>query len=1070
MADTGMYFFIPLAFLLQQVIFTSGTCGDPALGMQNGNISDNKITNERRATIGDQARLDYTTKDSWCTTRLPGPFIQIDLRTPHIICGVATQGNHKQDQWVEKFLLRYSSDDNTYIDYRENGRVRTFYGNQDRDGKVHQILYNEIVARFVRIIPLTFHARACMRAEIYGVIVTPACGNQAIGVTDEKVISDDKMTASSYLSGFMPSRARLHGAGAWKPGIGDSGPWLQVHLGAMYHVCAVATQGSPKDEARARNYMTKVSPDGNAWTDIDDVMAGNRDRNGVVKHPVSAAAMFVRFYPLEISWASALRVEIYGVQTACSNPLGMEDGRIPDDKISSSSSKPAFFSSNGRLYGASTWCKGDTLDGQYIQVDLGHVMTVVGIATQGDPTGDNWVMSYIVWYSIDDKTWIDYKDRGAAKVKVFTGNEDRTTVKVNWFDVPVAVRYIRVFPVTSQGSSCLRMELYGCKSYIALTVDRLNDSTLPAKPGSQVSLDCTARGYGEQMDLAWIWQDFDITVLSRGTTRTFSQATSTLRVNYTDAEDVFKSFSCLAPSPGGDIPCSVTYSCFASYKELPGGTMNSSGVSVKTTLRLPGVPYGLSSHDVKPRSIIFTWKTPAKKDGEGSVTSYKLELMTTGKILNTGRGDLYLKVDELLPYKEYKFRVKAVSQLGEGPWSAEATVRTKQDAPSAPPQNVTISQSEDGNHTISWQPIPAEQSNGIIMAYEITWIRTANQKTRVRRAAMSSAVTSDTSYTLTDLPSCYVYNVSVRGFTAAGQGPFTRPIRLNTNYYGIPKKVSVIWTMHEEAGLSWTKPDQEGPGIISYKIYVSGVKPYDRTFNHSLTIQQTSIITASTLTRLVPGTRYEFRVRAMTECGEGRYSEPVSADTAIDDPLAPDVGDVLLVNETEEGKANITVWPARQRNGPISFYQVLVVSHDGESVISYTTAQLPFLVVGEAGLNFTLGDGRTYDGVTNTPLVKGRTYRIYERAMTKTSTKTYIGEEALIANITTEEYVTIAPAEQTGGGVGPELIVYILVPLVIIVLVVIVIVCLKRRKSSKKSQDMALSNTPKPTDLYPSDP
>ena len=36
---------------------------------------------------------------------------------------------------------------------------------------------------------------------------------------------------------------RLHGAKAWCPAAKDRNDWLEVDLGAVYHVCGVATQG-----------------------------------------------------------------------------------------------------------------------------------------------------------------------------------------------------------------------------------------------------------------------------------------------------------------------------------------------------------------------------------------------------------------------------------------------------------------------------------------------------------------------------------------------------------------------------------------------------------------------------------------------------------------------------------------------------------------------------------------------------------------------------------------------------------------------------------------------------------
>ena len=44
-----------------------------------------------------------------------------------------------------------------------------------------------------------------------------------------------------------------------------------------------------------------------------------------------------------------------------------------------------------------------------LQVDLGQVKTVTGVATQGDPSSDKWVKTYFISYSYDSLSWLNYK-------------------------------------------------------------------------------------------------------------------------------------------------------------------------------------------------------------------------------------------------------------------------------------------------------------------------------------------------------------------------------------------------------------------------------------------------------------------------------------------------------------------------------------------------------------------------------------------------------------------------------------------------------------------------------------
>ena len=64
---------------------------------------------------------------------------------------------------------------------------------------------------------------------------------------------------------------------------------------------------------------------------------------------------------------------------------------------------------NSVLYGASSWCSsGDSSTAQYLQFDFGKVVTVSGVATQGDAVDNKWVTHYAVSYGYDGQSWLDY--------------------------------------------------------------------------------------------------------------------------------------------------------------------------------------------------------------------------------------------------------------------------------------------------------------------------------------------------------------------------------------------------------------------------------------------------------------------------------------------------------------------------------------------------------------------------------------------------------------------------------------------------------------------------------------
>ena len=87
---------------------------------------------------------------------------------------------------------------------------------------------------------------------------------------DNNIISDARMTASTVHSTIVsPYYGRLHenrGYGGWCPrNRSDRTDYLQVDMGAMLSVCAVATQGQKMFDFWTTSYKLQLSTDGVTW-------------------------------------------------------------------------------------------------------------------------------------------------------------------------------------------------------------------------------------------------------------------------------------------------------------------------------------------------------------------------------------------------------------------------------------------------------------------------------------------------------------------------------------------------------------------------------------------------------------------------------------------------------------------------------------------------------------------------------------------------------------------------------------------------------------------------------------
>lgn len=87
-----------------------------------------------------------------------------------------------------------------------------------------------------------------------------------VGVADRNIIPDARMTSSTTYDGYHPYHGRLNEKGgnqAWSPKTkDDKTDYLQVDMGAVYSVCAVATQGRGKSSEWITSYKLRLSTDG----------------------------------------------------------------------------------------------------------------------------------------------------------------------------------------------------------------------------------------------------------------------------------------------------------------------------------------------------------------------------------------------------------------------------------------------------------------------------------------------------------------------------------------------------------------------------------------------------------------------------------------------------------------------------------------------------------------------------------------------------------------------------------------------------------------------------------------
>lgn len=106
----------------------------------------------------------------------------------------------------------------------------------------------------------------------------------------------------------------------------------------------------------------------------------------------------------------------------CNTPLGVENGNISDVAMTSSTilsatTLPHFARLRNQL-GGCAWVPANTADrnSSWLQIDLGILINVSAVATQGSCDDSQWTKSYVFMYSRNGLDWKYYGELGIVRV------------------------------------------------------------------------------------------------------------------------------------------------------------------------------------------------------------------------------------------------------------------------------------------------------------------------------------------------------------------------------------------------------------------------------------------------------------------------------------------------------------------------------------------------------------------------------------------------------------------------------------------------------------------------------
>ncbi|XP_018915525.2 discoidin domain-containing receptor 2 [Bemisia tabaci] len=157
----------------------------------------------------------------------------------------------------------------------------------------------------------------------------------------------------------------------------------------------------------------------------------------------------------------------------CSTALGMEEGSIPDNAITASSSYElkSVGPQNARIRqekNGGAWCPKAQISSdvrEYLEVDLNRNHLITKTETQGrfgNGQGQEYAESYSIEYWRDAlKQWVVYKN--TRREKNLPGNTNTYLAWKQDLDLPFVASKVRFLPYSEHPRTvCMRVEIYGC--------------------------------------------------------------------------------------------------------------------------------------------------------------------------------------------------------------------------------------------------------------------------------------------------------------------------------------------------------------------------------------------------------------------------------------------------------------------------------------------------------------------------------------------------------------------------------------------------------------------------------
>ncbi|XP_019904592.2 protein tyrosine phosphatase receptor type Fa isoform X8 [Esox lucius] len=356
-------------------------------------------------------------------------------------------------------------------------------------------------------------------------------------------------------------------------------------------------------------------------------------------------------------------------------------------------------------------------------------------------------------------------------------------------------------------------------------------------------------------------------------------------------------------------------------------------------------------------SIKVSWVAPPAASRHGDIVRYSLAYQaTTGEDLKRHevsgvRADVSsYTLEGLGKWTEYQVWVRAHTDVGPGPESPPARIRTQEDVPGAPPRKVETDALNSTALRVTWKPPLQVKQHGQIRGYQVVYSRLENGEPRGQPNIMDVSLpeaqwnvedSADYEAVVTGLLPETSYSVTVAAYTTKGDGARSKA-KVVTTTGAVPGKPTMMisTTSGNTALIQWQPPKEMVGEHVGYRLQ------YKRAEEESFTVKDFKKTDDHfTVTGLHKGATYIFKLCAKNRAGNGEeYMKEITTPDDVPGSYPQNLSVVGLTTTTTK-----LAWepPAlAERNGKIVQYVVVYRDINSQQNHTNSTTETQMTVTG----------------------------------------------------------------------------------------------------------------------------